>query len=73
MTQPSRIVMNIKGLSRYIENPFALCGDKEMLKRIGQEIIEQASLLDTYGWIRVDINHPAMGCSGGNPLEWIDK
>ena len=69
----TKIAISHKGVKRWLETPFAICGNPDDMRRIGEEIVKQAKMLEVgYGWMRIDPSHPDSGPPNTKPLEWVD-
>jgi len=67
-----QVAVSHRGVKRWLRTPFALCGQPEDLRRIGEEIVKQAEMLSSSGWVRVDLSNPDDSPPNKPPLEWDD-
>lgn len=69
-----KIIISHKGIKRELETPFALCCDMNELDQLIVELQAQRRANEeiSYGWIKVDLSHPADCAPNTRPLKWTE-
>ncbi len=70
-----RLIISKDGVKRGIETPFALCCSTEDLTTLALTLQQFAAGMrdsgSTYGWVRVDTDHPDDAPANTPPLPWV--
>jgi len=71
-----KLVISKDGVKREIQTPFAICCDMNDLDHLIRAIIAaRAGMVangGSYGWLRIDTNHPSDCAANSKPLEWTE-
>ena len=72
-----KLIIAKGGLKREIQTPFALCCDIEEMDGLIRALqFARAGMVNSgssYGWMRIDTDHPCDGPSNTPPLQWNQK
>lgn len=67
-----RIIVRKGNISRFVDKPFNLCGSKEALRDLADQILDQINVDFNYGNIYI-VEKILQGSTNTTPLEWEEK